>query len=328
MAKYCYEISVIIVSWNVKEYLLSCISSVVKNFNNITFEIIVVDNASTDGTVDDVEGRLNEVNLKIIKNDFNLGFAEANRQGVNIAKGEVILFLNPDTILLDCKIGALLRKLRSDENIAMVGCKVLNYDFTTQKTCARYSPTLKRNFFNLVLMSDYLRMFDGKGPYYNSSNYNREINVECISGCFMLVKTEILQKYGAFDDSYFMYAEDIELCNRIREKGYQILYDPEMEIIHYGGMSSIQHEESYFGYLKKYEADCMYFSRLHGEKKAKILQIYILIGSFLRMVGLYFEKLRCRRNRKIETRLLIKKHGAVMKWAIQRMPKVGWNSKR
>jgi hypothetical protein len=317
MPKYNYELSVIIVSWNVKDYLLLCVASVVKWFSDISYELILVDNASTDGTIEAIESKFKICSLKIIKNSLNVGFAKANRQAVDMAEGRSILFLNPDTVILDGGIVKLLSTLWSKENVGMVGCRVLNSDFTTQKTCARHSPTLVRTFFYFILMSDYLRILDGKGQYYNDSEYRKGMDVDCISGCFMLVKSVLVERYGAFDETYYMYAEDIELCNRLGRNGYRVLYSPEMNIMHYGGMSSFQRENNYYGYVQKYESDCRCFKQFHGETKAKILKIFILAGSFLRVFALYLKRMNSHSQCTSDMDFLINKHWTVIRWAVR-----------
>jgi hypothetical protein len=315
MEKNKYDLTVIIVSWNVKNYLITCIESIISQFKNISYEIILVDNASSDFAPEVVEDKYKKNNIKIIKNRENVGFAKANQQGLELAMGEAVLFINPDTIILTDNIGELISRLRSEKSIGIIGCGVLNKDLTIQKTCARFMPNLRRKLFDFILMSDYIKTFKGNGQYYKDANYEKKMFVECISGCFILVKKKILERLGSFDEAYFMYAEDIELCYRVRNNGYKILYMPEMKILHYGGMSSAQQSESYFSTIKKYESDYQLFKIINGSKKALILRLIISVGSIIRLFALCFNLFRLK-NSKFKSKKIINKHLAILKWAI------------
>ncbi|MEK7167612.1 MAG: glycosyltransferase family 2 protein [Patescibacteria group bacterium] len=221
------KLSIIIVSWNVKGLLKKCLESIKEDF-----EIIVVDNNSKDGTKEMVEKDFPEA--KLIKNKKNLGFAKANNQGIQEAKGDCILFLNPDTEILDGTLEKCLKEM--DTGIGILGCKILNPDLTIQPSVRRF-PT----FLNILLILSKLpKFFHFKSlDHYLAKdfNYDKSQEVDQVMGAFMMVKKEVLDKVGMFDERFFLWFEEVDFCRRAKRNGFKIYYLAEAEIIHYGGQS-------------------------------------------------------------------------------------------
>ena len=228
------DLSIICVNWNSLDYLRECIPSVYQHTRGISFEIIVVDNASPTGDVDSLQREFPEV--KLVKSAANLGFAGANNLGVRQSSGEYLLFLNPDTKLLSPAINLLLERARPLTNAGIVGCKLLNTDLSIQTSCIMNFPTLSA----VLLRLEYFRLrwprLWGLGPLFSKST--EPAAVEAISGACMLVRRKVFDAVGMFSEDYFMYSEDLDLCYQTRRAGLKNYYIGAAEIVHYAGTSS------------------------------------------------------------------------------------------
>ncbi len=230
------DVSIIYVNWNSVDYVRESIQSVYEHTHGIQFEIIVVDNASPAGNVDVLKEEFPEITL--IKSTSNLGFAGANNLGYKSSSGENILFLNPDTKLVNAAVNAMARSLQSLPNAGIIGCRLLNSDLSLQTSCIQTFPTI----LNQVLDTDYLRgrwpknPLWGIGPLY--SNSAEPAKVEVVSGACLMIKRAAFEAVSLFSEDYFMYAEDLDLCYKVRQAGYTNYYVGEGKVIHHGGKSS------------------------------------------------------------------------------------------
>lgn len=232
------DVSVIIVNWNTKDKLNDCLNSIYRQAPKLTYEVIVVDNASGDGSVEMVKREFPEAIL--LQNDENKGFAAANNIGMTVAQGRYILLLNSDTIVLDNAIGQTVSFADSYPESAIVGCKVLNHDGTLQQTCFMFPSLL-----NLLLSSTYLYKLFPRNTFFGREQmtwWDRDdvCEVDVVTGCFMLVKREAIEQVGLMDEQFFIYAEETDWCYRFKKAGWRILYIPYAEIIHIGAASSNQ----------------------------------------------------------------------------------------
>jgi GT2 family glycosyltransferase len=231
------DLSIIIVNYNVKEFLLNLLDSLKKATNNLSHEIIIVDNASDDGSVEIIEEKYPSV--KLIKNKKNVGFGTANNQGIKLSQGKYTLLINPDTIVKENIFTKLIQFIESKPDAGMVGCKVLNPDGSLQLSCRRGFPGPWTSFTKVTGLS---KLFPKSKLFakYNLTylNENGTYRVDAISGAFMFTKKEILEKVGGFDTQFFMYGEDLDLCYRIQKEGLSVYYFHETEIIHYKGEST------------------------------------------------------------------------------------------
>ncbi|MHC4118066.1 MAG: glycosyltransferase family 2 protein [Planctomycetota bacterium] len=230
------DVSVIIVNWNTKEILRDCLASVYEQAGDVDCEVIVVDNASTDGSVEMVKNDFERAVL--IENAENRGFATANNQGIAVAKGRYVLLLNSDTVVLDGAIAKTVDFADAHPKAGVVGCRVLNPDRTLQPTCFMYPSVL-----NMFLSSTYLyklfprsRFFGRERMTWWDRNDMREVDV--VTGCFMLVRREAIDQVGAMDERFFMYAEETDWCYRIKKSGWRIMFTPAAAIVHLGGQST------------------------------------------------------------------------------------------
>lgn len=232
------NVSIIIINWNTRDILRNCLESVFKETQGIEFEVILVDNGSNDRSVQMVEGQFPEVN--IIANKDNRGFAAANNQGMDIAKGRYILLLNSDTIILDNAIKKTVLFADDHTEAAVVGCRVLNKDKSLQNTCFMF-PSVLNMFFECTYLCNLFPKSKLFGRAYMTWSDRKDVReVDVVAGCYMLVRKEAIQQVGMLDTRYFFYGEETDWCWRFKRAGWTTLYTPEPQIIHLGGKSSSQ----------------------------------------------------------------------------------------
>jgi GT2 family glycosyltransferase len=227
-------VSIVIVNWNTVDMLCECLSSVEKNLGNLEAEILLVDNASTDGSVERVKRDFPSVIL--ISNTQNVGFAAANNQAMKIAKGRYFLLLNSDTVVLGDVLQKSVAYLESRPEVGAMGCRVLNTDRSMQPTCGRYP-----SIINLLLQASGLSKLPWPAFFdrYQMRRWDRnsERDVEVISGCYLLVRQEVVHAVGMFDEDFFFFGEETDWCQRMLKAGWKLRFAPVGQIIHHGGGS-------------------------------------------------------------------------------------------
>lgn len=232
------DVSIVIVSWNTKDILRDCLCSVYENTSGVSFEVIVIDNASADASAQMVAEEFGDAVL--IANTDNRGFAAANNQGMKIVRGRYVLLLNSDTVVLDRAIEKMIAFADSKPRTGVAGCRVLNRDMTLQPTCFKYPSIL-----NMILSCSYLYKIFPKSRFFGRErmtwwNRNDTRQVDVVTGCFMLVRRSAIDRVGLMDERFLMYAEETDWCYRFRQAGWEIYYTPSAQIIHLGGQSSKQ----------------------------------------------------------------------------------------
>ncbi len=231
------KVTVIIVSYNVRGFLENLLASLRRSLVGIDSEIIVVDNFSDDDTVEFVRRGFPEV--KLIENRTNVGFGKANNQGVKIASGEYLLIINPDAIVQEDTVKEMIDFMSKHPDAGAASCKVLNADGTLQKTCRRGFPTPWVAFTRISGLSSVFPKSKTFGQYnltYLDPGQTHE--VDAIGGSFMFVPRRVFTEVGGFDEAYFMYGEDIDLCYKIKMAGYKVYYTPQTTAIHFKGEST------------------------------------------------------------------------------------------
>lgn len=231
------DVSIIIVNYNTRQLTMDCLASVYESLTSFQYEIIVVDNASHDGSVEAIRGGYPDVRL--IANRDNTGFAVANNQGMDIAKGRYILLLNSDTVVQTDTLEVMIGFMDHHPEMGASGCKVILPEGTLDKACKRGFPTPSASFYYAFGIS---RMFPDR-PKFNQYQLGHlspddEYPVDCLVGAFMLVRRETIDQVGGLDETFFMYGEDIDWCYRIKEAGWGIYYYPRTYIVHYKGASA------------------------------------------------------------------------------------------
>ena len=232
------DVSIIIVNWNTKGLLRDCLASVYEKAGDIDYEVIVVDNASVDGSAEMVRKDFRQVIL--IENRENRGFAAANNQAMAVAKGKYVLLLNSDTVVLENAVASTVCFADANPKVGVVGCRVLNPDGTLQRTCFMFPSIL-----NILLSSTYLYKFFPKSKFFGREQMtwwdrNDVRQVDVVTGCFMLVRREAIDQVGMMDERFFMYGEETDWCYRFAQKGWKVMFAPDGRIIHFGGQSASQ----------------------------------------------------------------------------------------
>lgn len=231
------DISVIIVNYNVRDFLHQALVSLQKALRGIRSEILVVDNASDDDSAGMIRQRFPHVRL--IVNSSNLGFAKANNIALSRARGRFLLLINPDTLVQEDTIKVMLKFFRTHPECGLAGCKILNPDGSFQSSCRRGFPTpwvALTRMFGLSRLFPATKLFGKYNLTYLS--VDETYPVDAVSGSFMMVRKEAVKHVGGLDEDFFMYGEDIDWCYRIRRAGWQVYYVHTTQIIHYKGEST------------------------------------------------------------------------------------------
>jgi GT2 family glycosyltransferase len=230
-------LSIVVVNWNVRDLLRECLQSIYGTTRMAagTWELIVVDNQSSDNSVEMVRREFPEVRL--IENSQNTGFAKANNQAFRLCRGRFVLLLNPDVVALDFAIDRALEIMQSQPRIGVLGCSLLNSDGTEQEWTAGALPSLANVLCHYLFLYQILPTFILPMPFFPLRQPQKEVDVGWISGAFMLLRREALGK-EIFDERFFMYGEDVLLCQSLARAGWRVFYTPRIRIIHHGGCST------------------------------------------------------------------------------------------
>ena len=236
------DLFIIIVNYNTRDFLKRCLMSIKKNVSEkIKYEIIIVDNASTDGSPSEISNLKSQIsNLKIILNRENLGFSKANNQGIKIMQdNRYVLFLNPDTIIQKNTIEQMLKFMDSHKDAGASTCKLVMLNGEVDDASHRGFPTPWNSFSHFSGLSKLFpksKLFAGYNLGWMDMNKTHEI--DALTGAFMLVRREAGQEAGWWDEDYFFYGEDIEFCYQLKQIGWKIYYVPEVSTAHFKGVSS------------------------------------------------------------------------------------------
>jgi len=283
------KVSIIIVSWNVRHYIERCLVSINKNTRS-HYEIIVVDNASEDRTTEFIKANWPE--LTLIENNMNQGFGCANNQGINIAHGKYIVFLNPDTEILRNAIDSLVDFMEYHPTVGIAGGMLINPDGSLQFSLRNF-PNPMRDFLYISGLTTLFRWIQSKcysaRDFRNHNNIVLRHNEGYLSGAFLIVRKVLLENIGMFDEDYSLYFEDTDLCYRALKKGSKIAYVPSAKVIHHAGQSSIQIGE------KAYSLYCrnlfLFYKKCGSLGKVQQARMAVLIGSVARFFILLFSSI-------------------------------------
>lgn len=302
-------LSVIIVSYNTQAILRDCLRSLVEQ-TTIPYEIIVVDNMSQDGTCAMIEQEFPDVRL--VRSTSNRGFAHANNQGLRLARGNYVLFLNPDTIIVDHAPDVMVAYLQAHPEVGLLGPFVLNADGRTAQASVFRFPTVKRLlFYHIPPLYWLVRLVRPNAVAYGDYIPADTMPVEIVSGCCMAMPTALARDIGGMNEAYFMYSEEFDLCEGVHACGKQVLYLREARIIHLGGASTSQTSDAMAVELLK--SMKLYIQRAQPEALAMVRMLYI-IGSAWRytawtalwLLGIERKQAQSRRNN----------HCAMLRWLL------------
>lgn len=268
------ELSIIIVTWNTADITLKNIQTIKKYLKNISYEIIVADNGSSDDTVTKLK---KEGGIKIIENKENLGFGKGNNIAASHATGDFLLFLNSDMELIDNKLKDMLDYISKNPHIGIVGPKFLNINMTDQGSV--FPPqslinAIKEFWFDQKTFSKYV------------PDSTKPVEVFSISGGAILIRRHLFNKIGGWDKRYFMYYEDLELCRQINRLGYKIYYYPECRFIHRHGASGKSLADSSNQWRRLIPSSKIY----HGILKHYLLFLITWSGQKWQKIKMYIKK--------------------------------------
>jgi GT2 family glycosyltransferase len=275
------KLSVVIICWNDFKVILDCIASVYGETRAIEYEVIVTDNASTDGSLAAIRQRFPDV--RVVENAENGGFGRGNNAGIRLAEGEYILILNPDTIIRDRALEKLVAYADSHPEAGAFGCRVFNVDGSVQLS-AHPLPTLWTSFIKALGLRWPGRLWDGFcSDVYANWDGRTERQIGFQGGCCLLVRGRFLQELNGFDERYFHQFEDADLCRRVWDSGRPVLFFPGAEITHIGGQNrgtySIKVE------LETERSKYRYFYKYYGTKGVIWIRYCSLLGLGLRYAG-------------------------------------------
>jgi len=274
-------ISIIIVNYNVRDYLSNCISSIYSSIHNYKIEIIVIDNNSHDNSVQMIRDKYPKI--KLIENKTNFGFSRAVNQGINFSTGEYILLLNPDTVLEKKTLSILYEYMEKHPNVGMCGPKILNSDGSLQLSCKRSFPSPVVALPKLLGLDKFFPRNKWIGKY-NLTYLDEDQchSVDAISGSFMFIKKYVIEKVGYLDENFFMFGEDLDLCFRVKKNNFEIHYVPFTEIIHFKGESV---KSDPLESIKWFYNAMDLFVNKHFSSRTLFLFIFLLkTGIFLRKI--------------------------------------------
>lgn len=273
-------LSVIIVSWNVRDLLRDCLRSLLADQGDLAMEIIVVDGASVDGSAAMVVAEFPDVHL--IASAENLGFPKGNNVGMAVANGRFLLLLNPDTIVKQGALATMLAYLQAHPAVGLVGAQLLNADGSVQSSRRRF-PTMATAFFESTWLQPIApkRLLDHY--YVNDSGDDETVLVDWVMGACMMTRREIVDAVGGMDEAYFMYSEELDWQRRMVDAGWQVAYLPTAQVVHYTGKSSEQAVTA--RHINFQRAKLRYFSLYHGRWQAWFLRVFLLMG-YLIQIGI------------------------------------------
>ena len=271
------DLSVIIVNYNVRQFLENALASVKRALEGLQGEIIVVDNASTDGSAEMIRSKFPDVT--VIENRENVGFARANNTGLKLSRGRYFLLINPDTIVQEDTIHVMLRFFAEHPDAGLAGCKILNPDGSFQLPCRRSIPTPWVAFtkiFGLSAIFPKSRLFGRYNLTYLDPD--ESYPVDAVSGSFMMMSRETYEKVGGLDESFFMYGEDLDWCYRVSRAGFTVYYVHSTKIVHFKGEST---KRSEIDEIKLFYEAMQLFVKKHFNRSSTV-RLFLSVGIFLR----------------------------------------------
>ena len=273
------DLSVIIVSWKVKDKLRENLHALFSSSRAISFEIFVVDNNSADGTVEMVKNEFPEVNL--IANSDNFGFAKANNQAIKEAKGDFILLLNPDMKIYPDTLSKMLGWMRANPQASVAGCHLVNEKGETIKQVRRFPAILDQLAIVLKLPHLFPKILDSY--IVADFDYTKPAKVDSIRGGFFMIKRETIEKIGLLDERFFLWFEEVDYCRRVRESVGEVWYNPAAACLDYVGQSFKQVKR---GRAQRYFRDSMlkYFKKWHPAGEYWLLKLVWPFGLFIALV--------------------------------------------
>jgi len=281
------------------------------NKQDYSQEIVVVDNDSADGSAEMV-GK-DYPNIRLIRNQENLGFAKANNIGIKASNGKYLALVNSDIIVIGDCIGKMIEYMDNNPSVGMAGPKILNSDRSLQVSC-RHFPSVWNNVCQMIGLNYVFQ----KSAFFSEPKmkywpHDVERKVDVLSGCFWMVRREALNQVGLLDENFFFYGEDIDWCRRFNDAGWEVMFYPGAETIHFGGASSSNAPIRF--YLEMQKADLQYWRKHHGRIGKITYAMIILLRHLLRLLFDSFKYMLSPRARQ-STLFKLKRSVTCIRWVL------------
>jgi GT2 family glycosyltransferase len=272
------KLSIVIICWNDLRVIRDCLRSIYEGTHETNFEVVVSDNGSVDGSVEFIRRHYPQV--RIVENRQNLGFARGNNAGIRASRGEYVLILNPDTIIHDGALDKLVEFAERRSGAGAFGCRVLNPDGTYQVS-ARLFPTVLRYWVSALGLSRLSSFFIYEE--YPRWRGDTERSIDWQSGCCVMFRGNLLKRLGGFDEQFFYHFEEVDLCRRVWNAGYPILFTPQAVITHLGGQSVSRFPVRFE--IEKHRSRYRYFYKHFGAKAARNCRRLSIVKIRVRQLG-------------------------------------------
>ncbi len=304
-------LTIIVVTWNGKTYALECLKSLTSPAIKVSHEIIVVDNGSTDGTPEAIKAEFPDVTL--IENNANLGFAKANNIGIASGRGKYMCLVNSDVVVPAGCLEKMVEYMEGHPKIGILGPKMLSPDGTVGASVMRLPTIWNTLSCALGLHTIFPRSAFFGGFLMDSYPYDSIDEVEVLTGWFWLVPRNALNVVGGLDERFFMYGEDIDWCHRFRDAGWQVVFFPDADALHYGAASSKEAPSRF--YVEMRRANLQYFQKHHGVLGVLGYRLAIWVHELVRLIG-YSLLYCCNRRRRQESTFKVQRSILCVRWMV------------
>ena len=281
------DLSVVIVNYQTFDLTRDTINSILKYSYPFSYEIIMVDNASKDNSLDKLKNYFKD-SVKFISSKQNNGFAAGNNQGLKLASGKYVLLLNSDTIVWENTLEDIYNFMENNRKVGACGCRVLLANGDLDKACKRSFPNIKNSFYRLF----HIPTNSSKNDYNLDLPDNEIYEIECLTGAFMFIRQKCLDSVGLLDETFFMYGEDIDLCYRIKQDNWKIVYYGRAIITHFKGASSKKQKSKLI--YEFYRAMYIYYKKHLSNTTSFIINLIVYLGiailCILKLILNFFKK--------------------------------------
>lgn len=316
-------LSIVIVTWNGKRFALECLQSLFAQPLNFPAEIIVVDNASSDGTQEAIRTQFPDVRL--IENDQNVGFARANNIGMAESHGQYVCLVNSDVVIPPNCLETMLAYLQANPDIGVLGPKMLSPDGTIGYSVMGLPTVWNTLCCALGLHAAFPRCAFFDGLMLSGYPYNAVDDVEVLTGWFWMIPRAALQQVGGLDEQFFMYGEDIDWCHRFLKAGWRVVFFSGAEALHYGAASSAKAPTRF--YVEMRRANLQYFSKHAGRFRTFGYRLAIWAHELTRIVG-YSVVYCCSRYRRPEAAVKVERSMSCLRWLVGIEPRTARSEQR
>ncbi|MBC7251383.1 MAG: glycosyltransferase family 2 protein [Anaerolineae bacterium] len=268
------DLSIVIVNWNVRDLLRQCLNSILANAKTCKLEIIVIDNASTDGSVEMVRREFPQVRL--IASEVNLGYTGGNNLGITTSQGRYILLLNPDTEVVGDALSPMVAYMDAHPDVGALGPQLLNPDGSVQSSRRRF-PTLCTALVESTVIQQWWPDNRILRRYYVQDRPDKALSeVDWVTGACILLRRQAVEQVGLLDDDFFMYSEELDWCRRARDAGWKVVYLPTAQVIHHEGKSSEQVLP--LRHVRFQRSKIHYFRKHHGRWAGALVRAFLLLN--------------------------------------------------